>query len=143
MDVFGFEGGVGGGDGAEDDAALEGFDAEEFILVGWGEGIAVIDEERMGEAFHLVMVHLGEVTEGVGVGEFAVLLEAFLEVGALGVVEAAGIAAVVAGEDSACVIHFYAEGIAATFREDFIAAGFGLVAPDVLSERCDDVGGGG
>ena len=46
-------------------------------------------------------VHRREVAEGIRVRQLAVLLEALLQIAALHVVEAARVAAVVAGEDAA------------------------------------------
>src|SRR5215471_277293 len=81
------------------------------------------------------MLHGWEVAEGVGVGQRAVLAEALLQIGALDVVEAARVAAVVAGEDTALAVDLQTESVAAALGEDFIAARLRMVAPDELAHR--------
>src|SRR5438270_12194541 len=66
------------------------------------------------------------------------LFETFLEVSALHVMEAARVAAVVAGEDSTFGIQLAAEGVAAALGKDFEAFGFGMVAPDLLAHGLGD-----
>src|SRR5262245_62153110 len=91
----------------------------------------------MGEPRDAVVLHRREVAEGVGIRERAVLVEAFLIVSALDVVESPGIAAVVARVDPPHLVDLDAEGIAAPLREDLITPGLGMIAPDELAHRVD------
>src|SRR5437867_547102 len=78
-----------------------------------GEGAARIEDESVSKALHGRILHLLEIAERVRIGEFTVFAETLLEIAALHVVEAAGVAAIVAGEDAALFVDFAAKGIAA------------------------------
>src|SRR5262249_53906581 len=93
------------------------------------------------EARHAVMLHCGEVAEGVGIGQRAVLAEALLVVAALDVVEATRVAPVVAGVHPTLGVEFQAEGIAAALGEDLVTATLGVVAPDKLTHRVNGTPG--
>lgn len=112
---------------------------EDFADVLFGQGVAFVDDEVVREAGVVAVLHCGEVAERVRVAERAVLAEALLQVGSLHVVEAAGVAAVVAGEDPSVGVDLDAERVAPPFGEDFVAFRFGVVAPDVLPLREDAV----
>ena len=65
------------------------------------------------------------------------LVEAFAVGGALHVIKAAGVAAVVAGVDAALSVDLDAERIAAAFGEDLETLLLGMIAPDVLADHLD------
>ncbi len=83
------------------------------------------------------VLHGREIAEGEGVRQRPVLAEALLQIGALDVVKAARVAAVVAGEDAALRVDLQAEGVAAALGEDFVAARLRVIAPDELAHRVD------
>src|SRR5439155_8437542 len=95
--------------------------------------------EVMREALALRALHLRKVTEGIGIGELTVLLEAFAQIRPLQVMKATGVAAVVAGENPALVVDLDPERVAAALGEDFVAMGFGMITPDVLALRRDKI----
>ena len=136
-EVAGAEGGAVAGDLGHHDPALEGFDAEQAALVGLAEGTGVVEDEVVGEAVDVVVANGGEVAVGMGIRERTVLVEALLEIGALLVVESAGVAAVVAGKDPPGGIKLEAEGVSAAFAEDLVNAAFRVVTPDVLALGVD------
>jgi len=74
-----------------------------------------------------------EESEGVGVGEGAVLSPGLDVVAALDVVEASVVAPVGAGVEASLVVEDDTEGVAATFGEDFEEVPGGVVAPDGLA----------
>ena len=137
-DIQRLEGGPGRGELAQDHPALKGLHAEEFSLVSRRERRPAIDYEVVGEALDVVVGHLREVAEGIGIRQWAVLLESLLQIRALLVVEAAGVSAVVAGEDPRGVVHLAAEGVASSLAEDFKATGLRMIAPDLLSHGVRD-----
>ncbi len=117
--------------------ALQRLHGEKLAAILVGQSVRLVDDERVAEALRLVVLHRLEVAEGVGIGERAVLLEALAIIAALDVVEAARIAAVVAGEDAALLVDLDAEGVAAPFGEDLEALLLGMIAPDVLADHVD------
>ena len=63
---------------ALNDLALHRLHAEQLARVPAGQGTALVDDEVVREARHLVVLHGREVTKGVGVRQRAVLAEPFL-----------------------------------------------------------------
>ena len=102
-------------------------------LIRLGQGVAVVDHERVREPRHVVVRHRLEVAERVRIRQLAVLAEALLQVAALHVVKAAGVAAVVAAEDAALGVDLDAERVAAPFGEDLVLLLLGVIPPDELA----------
>ena len=121
--------------------ALQRLDPEEFARVAGGKRAAVVEDEDVREALALGAFHVREVTEGIRVREFAVLLETLPQIRSLHVVKAPRVAAVVPGEHAALRIEFHAESIAAAFGENFVAELRRMIAPDVLSLGIEDAVG--
>ncbi len=124
-------------DVALDDVAQERRDAEQLAVVVFGQGAAVVDDERVREPRHPVVLHRGEVAEGIRVRERPVLVEPLAVVSPLDVVEPSGVAAVVARVDPPLRVDLDAEGIAAPLGEDLVASRLGVVSPDELAHRVD------
>src|SRR5437867_2091994 len=99
-----------------------------------GQRAAFIDDKVVREALHLRMRHRLEVAEGVGIRKRAVLVESLPQIRALLVMEAAGVPAVVPGEDAPFRVHLDAESVAAALGENLEASRFGLIAPDPLTD---------
>ena len=114
-EIMGPEGGLFRKEFAQDDSPLKRFHAEEPTGIPRRQGPVVIDDEIVGEPRNAVVGHRREVTEGVGIGEGSVFLEALLQIGALLIVEAPRVSAIVARENPPEVVDFAAEGVAAAF----------------------------
>ena len=139
-EIMGPEGGLFRKEFAQDDSPLKRFHAEEPTGIPRRQGPVVIDDEIVGEPRNAVVGHRRKITEGVGIGEGSVFLEAFLKIGALLIVEAPRVSAVVARENPPAVIDLAAEGVPAAFREHFVHPPLGMVAPDVLTLRIVGLG---
>src|SRR5262249_5988937 len=120
-------------DVALNDRAEQRHDGKELALMLLTQGAALVFDERVAESWHTRVRHLREVTEGIRIGDRAVLGKAFLIVAALHIVEAAGVAAVVSRVDAALFVELQAEGIAAAFGEDLVATRLGVIAPNKLT----------
>ncbi len=83
------------------------------------------------------MFHRGKVAERVRVRQRPVLVEAFLVVSSLDIVEPAGVAPVVPGVNPPLGVDLDAEGVAAPLGEDLIPARLRVIPPDQLSHRVD------
>src|ERR1043165_453320 len=110
---------------------------ENPAVVRRGECPAFVREKGVRETRNFFMRHLRKIAERVRVRKRAVLVEAFLRIAALDVVEAPRVAAVVAGKNAAFRIELDAKRVAAAFGKNLIAARFRMVAPDELTERID------
>ena len=106
---------------------------EQLAVVAFGQGGSLINLEGVRKALHLRMRHRGKVTEGIGVGQVAVLAEGFSVIATLNIVKASGIPAVVAGIDPSLGINLNPKGIAATLGEDLESMGLGMVTPSKLT----------
>src|SRR5262245_40214110 len=81
------------------------------------------------------MLHGGEIAERIRIRQRSVFGKSLLQVGALHVMKAARVAAVVSGKNPPFGIDLDTEGIAAPFGEDFVALRFGMITPDKLAHR--------
>ena len=73
------------------DLPLQRFDPEQSPVKLFGQRPAVVDDEVVCESRHAVVLHGGEVPEGIGVREGSVLGEALAFIGPLHVVKASSI----------------------------------------------------
>src|SRR5205823_4992852 len=71
-----------------------------------------------------------------------VLLETFLLVGALRIIKAARVAAVVSGKSAALRIHLETKRVAAAFGEYFKAFRLGMISPNELAQKMNRFGVG-
>ena len=79
-DVVGLERRAVGHDVAHHDVVEQRGHAEQHAAVSLGQGVGLVDDEGVGEPRHAVVLHRGEVAEGVGVRQRPVLVEALLVV---------------------------------------------------------------
>src|SRR4051812_30248423 len=89
----------------------------------------------MREAIDIRMAHRFEITERVWIGERPMLFEPLLFVGALRIIKAACVAAVVTGKRATLRIHLETKRVAAAFGENFKTFRRGMVPPDQLTEE--------
>ena len=87
----------------------------------------------MSEAGRAVMRHGREISEGEGIRQWPVFLEAFLQITSLHVMKSPRVSTVMSGEDSAFGVGLQSKGIAAAFGEDFEAAALRMITPNKLA----------
>src|SRR5262245_43847615 len=108
---------------------------EKLAAIFFRQRVPVVDRKSMAEAGRVVGLHRFEETKGERIRELAVLLESLAIISALDVVEAACVAAVVAGEDATDAVNLDAPGIAAAFAVNLKLFFLGMISPDVLADH--------
>ena len=135
VEILGGEARAIGANGTADHLPLERGHAEQAPGVLFAEHRGVVDGERMGETRGAVVADRLEEAEGERVRQLAVLFEPLSGEAPLHVVEATGVAAVVAREQPTGSVELDPEGIPSPFGEDLVASRRRVVAPDALAGR--------
>ena len=83
------------------------------------------------------MLHRRKIAERKGVRQRPMLAEPFLIISSLNIMKSSSVAAVVTGIDASFGVDLDAEGVAASFGEDFVSSCLGIISPDELAHRVD------
>ena len=113
--------------------ALYRLHAEDFTEILPGQPGALVHDEVVCKARHLVVRHRVEVTKRIRIAQRSVLGEALTQIATLHVVEASRVAAVVPGEHPPLRVKLHAKRIAAALGKHLVTARAGMITPDVLA----------
>ena len=132
--IAGLEGGPGANPPAGDDEVVKRVHAEERVLIPPGNGRGLHHGAEVGEPPDVLLAdHFGQVPEAEGIAgrtEFVGRRALHQVHASLQEVPAAGLAAVVPGEEPAGTVHLQTEVVASALGEEFEAPGLGVIAPD-------------